>query len=139
MQGTRKMPFLDTSVIVRYLIGVPEDLARRSREIIDHLDDLQIGGVALAEAAFVLTRVYGAPREHVVDSLMGILGKANVSTFGLDKDFALQALLRCRQSGRVSFADALIWAEARSAGSEIVYSFDERFPSDGLEVRGRVS
>ena len=108
MQGTWKMPFLDTSVIVRYLIGVPEDLARRSREIIDQLDNLQIGGVALAEAAFVLTRVYGAPRENVVDSLMGILGKANVSTFGLDKEFALQALLMCRQSGRVSFADALI-------------------------------
>ncbi len=139
MQGIRKMPFLDTSVIVRYLIGAPEDLARRSMEIIDQLDNLQIGGVALAEAAFVLTRVYGVPREYVVDSLMGILGKANVSTFGLDKDIALQALLMCRQSGRVSFADALIWAEARSAGSEIVYSFDERFPSDGLDVRGRES
>ena len=129
------MPFLDTSVIARYLIGVPEDLARRSREIIDQLDNLQIDGVALAEAAFVLTRVYGAPREHVVDSLMGILGKANVSTFGLDKDFALQALLMCRPSGRVSIADALIWAAARSASSEIVYTFDQRFPSDGLEVR----
>ena len=139
MQGIRKMPFLDTSVIVRYLIGAPEDLARRSMEIIDQLDNLQIGGVALAEAAFVLTRVYGVPREYVVDSLMGILGKANVSTFGLNKDIALQALLMCRQSGRVSFADALIWAEARSAGSEIVYSFDERFPSDGLDVRGRES
>lgn len=133
------MPFLDTSVIVRYLIGAPEDLARRSMEIIDQLDNLQIGGVALAEAAFVLTRVYGVPREYVVDSLMGILGKANVSTFGLDKDIPLQALLMCRRSGRVSFADALIWAEARSAGSEIVYSFDERFPSDGLDVRGRES
>ena len=135
MQGIRKMPFLDTSVIVRYLIGAPEDLARRSMEIIDQLDNLQIGGVALAEAAFVLTRVYGASREHVVDSLMGILTKANISTFGLDKDLAIQALLMCRQSGRVSFADALIWASARSARSEIVYSFDQRFPSDGLEVR----
>ena len=129
------MPFLDTSVIVRYLIGVPEDLARRSGEIIDQLDNLQIGGVALAEAAFVLTRVYNAPRDNVADSLMGILGKANVSTFGLDKDFALQALLMCRQSGRVSFADALIWAEARSTGAEIVYAFDQSFPSDGLEIR----
>jgi len=129
------MPFLDTNVIVRYLIGVPEDLARRSREIIDQLDNLQIGGVALAEAAFVLTRVYNAPRDNVADSLMGILGKASVSTFGLDKEFALQALLMCRQSGRVSFADALIWAEARSAGSKVVYTFDPRFPSDGLELR----
>ncbi len=129
------MPFLDTSVVVRYLIGVPDDLARRAREIIDRLDDLQIGGVALAESAFVLTTVYRAPRPNVVDSLTELLRKANVSTFGMDKDLALQALLMCRRSGRVSFADALIWAEARSAGSETVYSFDQRFPSDGLELR----
>jgi len=130
------MPFLDTSVVVRYLIGVPDDLARRAREIIDQLDDLQIGGVALAETAFVLTTVYRAPRLNVVDSLTGLLRKANISTFGMDKDLALQALLMCRRSGRVSFADALIWAEARSAGSETVYSFDQRFPSDGLELQG---
>ena len=130
------MPFLDTSVVVRYLIGVPEDSARRAREIIDQSDDLQIGGVALAEAAYVLTTVYRAPRVSVVDSLTGFLTKANVSTFGLDQDLALQALLMCRPSGRVSFADALIWAEARSAGSEAVYTFDHRFPSDGLERRG---
>ena len=130
------MPFLDTSVVVRYLIGVPDDLARRAREIIDQLDDLQIGGVALAETAFVLTTVYRAPRLNVVDSLTELLRKANISTFGMDKDLALQALLMCRRSGRVSFADALIWAEARSAGSETVYSFDQRFPSDGLELRG---
>ena len=130
------MPFLDTSVVVRYLIGVPENRARRSREIIDGLDDLQIGGVALAEAAFVLTSVYRVPRHDVVESLMGFLGKANINTFGLDRDLALQALLMCRSSGRVSFADALIWAEARSAGSETVYTFDQRFPSDGLELRG---
>ena len=132
------MPFLDTSVIARYLIGVPDDLARQSREIIDQLDNLQISGVALAEAAFVLTRVYGAPREYVVDSLMGILTKANISTFGLDKDLAIQALQMCQPSGRVSFADALIWASARSAGSEIVYTFDQRFPSDGLELRASI-
>ena len=130
------MPFLDTSVVVRYLIGVPDDLARRAREIIDQLDDLQIGDVALAETAFVLTTVYRAPRLNVVDSLTELLRKANISTFGMDKDLALQALLMCRRSGRVSFADALIWAEARSAGSETVYSFDQRFPSDGLELRG---
>lgn len=136
IQKMHLMPFLDTSVLVRYLIGVPEGSARRSQEIVDQADDLQIGGVALAEAGFVLTRVYGAPREYVVDSLMRVLRKENVSTFGLDKDFALQALLMCRQSGRVSFADALIWAEARSAGAETIYTFDQRFPSDGLELIG---
>ena len=130
------MAFVDTSVVVRYLVGVPDDLARRAREIIDQIDDVQIGGVALSETAYVLTTVYRAPRHTVVDSVTAFLTKTNVSTFGLDKDLALQALLMCRPSGRVSFADALIWAEARSARSEAVYTFDQRFPSDGLELRG---
>lgn len=41
----------------------------------------------------------------------------------------------CRPSGRVSFGDAMVWAAARSAGVEVVYTFDRRFPSVGIEVR----
>ena len=52
----------------------------------------------------------------------------------LDKGLALQAMLLCKPSGRVSFADAMVWAAARSSGSKVVYSLDERFPDDGLEV-----
>ena len=41
----------------------------------------------------------------------------------------------CRPSGRVSFADALIWAAAHMTPGKVVYSLDERFPADGVEVR----
>ena len=35
-----------------------------------------------------------------------------------------------------TFADALVWAVARSAGDgSTVYSFDERFPGEGVEPR----
>ena len=37
----------------------------------------------------------------------------------------------CRPSGRVSFADALVWAAARSQTDASVYSLDERFPDEG--------
>jgi hypothetical protein len=40
----------------------------------------------------------------------------------------------CRDSGRVSIPDALIWAAARSAGNTPVYTLDRRFPADGIEV-----
>ena len=59
----------------------------------------------------------------------------DIEMLGLDKAIVLQALLVCRSSGETSFADALVWAAARSAGSEVVYSLDERFPADGLDVR----
>ena len=129
------MPFLDTSFVVRYLTGIPTDLAERAASVIDRAEDLRISGVAIVETAYVLTTFYQLPRVNVVDHLIAFLQKENISLFGLDKGLVLQALLMCRPSGRVSFADALIWAAARSASSGVVYSLDERFPDDQLDVR----
>ena len=127
--------FLDTSVVVRYLTGDPPDLADQAARIIDQQDDLQITDVVLAETAYVLTSVYQVPRDVVVDHLIALVQKENISPFALDMGLVLHALLLCRPSARVSFADGMIWAAARSAGAKVVYSLDERFPQDGLEVR----
>ena len=51
------------------------------------------------------------------------------------KETLLQALLLCRPSGRISFADALVWAAAIETEDKIVYSLDARFPHDGIEIR----
>lgn len=127
--------FLDTSMVVRYLTGDPPELAEQAAQIIDHEEGLWITDVVLAEAAYVLTSVYQVPRPIVVDHLIAFLQKANISPFALDKGVVLQALLLCKPSGRVSFADAMVWAAARSAGSRVIYTLDARFPSDGLELR----
>ena len=107
--------------------GDPPDQAAR---IIDQQDDLQITDVVLAETAYVLTSVYQVPRDVVVDHLIALVQKENISPFALDMGLVLHALLLCRPSARVSFADAI-----RSAGAKVVYSLDERFPRNGLEVR----
>lgn len=127
--------FLDTNVLVRYLTGDPPKASEEATRIIDGVEDLVITEVALAETAYVLMSVYYVPRELAVDKLIAFLQKENIEPFSIDRGLLLQALLLCRQSGRVSFADALIWAAARSAGAKVVYSFDKRFPTDGLEVR----
>ena len=126
---------LDTSFVVRYLMGTPADTSQQASEVIDSVEELQISGVALAETAYVLTRVYQVPRGRAADQLIDLVQKENISLTGLTKDLAVLGFLMCRPSGRVSFADALIWAAARSGGSEVVYTFDRRFPGDGLEVR----
>lgn len=125
---------LDTSMLVRYLTGDPPDLATVSAGVIDGEEELLVTDVVLAETAYVLTSVYRVPRDLVVDHLIALLRKANIDTFRLDKDVVLEALLLCRPSGRVSFADALVWAAARSEAGTRVYSFDERFPDDGITV-----
>ena len=124
---------LDTSVVVRYLSGVPPQMAERSARIVDQEDGLQVTDVVLAEAALVLTSFYDVPREAIVDGLIGLLRKDNISVFRLDKDHVCEALMLCRPSGRVSFPDALIWAAARS-GQQAVYTFDKQFPTDGIDL-----
>lgn len=119
---------LDTSVLVRYLVGVPVDQAVKARTRIDGDQPVAIPVVALAEAAFVLTRVYRLPTPEVVDALVGLLGRVNVSVHELPSALAIEALLLCRPSGRVSFADALIWAAARTTPERRVVTFDQRFP-----------
>ena len=127
--------FLDTSMVVRYLTRDVPELAEKAASVIDGEEDLRIIGVVLAETGHVLRTTYHISREDVADHLIEFVRKTNIQTYGIDKSLVLQGLLMCRPSARVSFADALIWASARSAGADVVYSLDQRFPSDGLEVR----
>lgn len=127
--------FVDTSVVVRYLTGDTPKLADRAAEVLDAEAELRLTDVVIVEAAYVLSTVYGIPREAIVDALIALIQKKSVTLFALEKQYALEALLLCRPPGRVSFADAFIWAAARSDGAEAIYSFDERFPAEGIEVR----
>ena len=126
---------LDTNVIVRYLVRNVPDMARRAAEIIEGPEQLLVTDVVLAETAYVLQSVYSIRRDLIVDALVAFVSRRNIGVLGLEKDLVLQALLLCRPSGRVSFADALVWAAARSSRIAAIYSFDERFPGDGLEIR----
>ncbi len=125
---------LDTSILVRYLTGDPPHLAEISAQVIDGDRTLLVTDVVIVETAYVLQSVYRVPRTAIVDSLMALLRKANLHTFRLQKDLVLSALLLCRPSGRVSFADALVWAAARSQVGAAVYSLDQRFPTEAITV-----
>ena len=124
---------LDTSIIVRYLTNDPPAMARASAEVIERDEDLRISDLVLAEAAYVLTSFYGVPREAIVDSLIDMLRLENVQAASVDTDIACEALLLCRDSRRISFADALLWAEARTERLP-VHTMDRRFPDDGITV-----
>lgn len=127
--------FLDTAVLIRYLTGDSPELSPLSRLIVEQVEGLTITSVAIAETAWVLESVYSVPRDAIVAGLTELLERANIHTFELNKRLLIEALLLCRPR-RVSFPDALIWAAARYAGDSTVYSFDRRFPAEGIEVRG---
>jgi predicted nucleic acid-binding protein len=110
-------------------------MADRAMAVIESDQNLGISAVALAETAHVLRSVYGRPREQIVDSLIDLVQRENIVPHGLDRATLVEALRLCRPSGRVSIPDALLWAEARSSGSGVVFSFDRQFPALGIEVR----
>ncbi len=128
-------PFIDTNVIVRHLAGEPAEQAAEATRIIEEVENLQVPGVALTETAFVLRSVYHVSRETIVDKLTDLVQRDNISIYAMDKNLVLEGLMMCRPSGRVSIADAMIWAAARTDRASAIYTFDRRFPSDGIEIR----
>ncbi len=110
-------------------------MCARATQIIEQVDDLKVTEGVLAETAFVLSSVYQMPRSKVVDLIIALIKKANLSTYALNKHLVLEGLIMCRPSGRVSFADAMLWAAARTDEASVMYSMDERFPDDGLKIR----
>ncbi len=128
------MDALDTNVLVRYFLQDDPEKGPAPARLVDGAPELGISLVALAETAFVLSRSYGVPREQVVDRLVGLLRKRNIESLGIDKTMVASALLLCRPSGHVNYADALINAEARAHAVDRLYTFDERFPPEGLTL-----
>lgn len=135
MQANYPESFVDTNIIVRYLTGEPPQQAAEAVRIIREGQNLWLPDVVFTETAYVLGNRYGFPREFIIDHMIALVEMDNISVYAMDKSIVLEGLMMCRPSGRVSVADAMIWAAARSAEARTIYTFDRRFPSDGIELR----
>lgn len=124
---------LDANPVLRYLLADHPDHFARSQALIESARSFRISVLTLAEIGYVLTRVAGVPREDAVDAMIDLLERENIEAHEVDTDLAIQALRLCRSSGRVNFGDALLWAIARTSSAR-VWTFDERFPSQGIQV-----
>ena len=111
-------------------------MAAAARQLLDSGTTLYLTDGILGETAYVLMSVYKVPRAAIVDALLDLVAKANIELWQLDEERVIEALLLCRDSGRVSFADAMLWASANSSRTARVYTFDRRFPGEGVEVVG---
>jgi predicted nucleic acid-binding protein len=127
--------FLDSNVALRYLVRDNEPMFLAARQLIDSDEALYLTHAIIAEIAHVLLSVYGVSRSHVVEAIVGLLGKDNIHVSVDNSPELRDALLLCRDSGRVSIDDALLWATARASRNPVVYTFDRRFPAPGISVR----
>jgi predicted nucleic acid-binding protein len=123
---------VDTSVIVRYLVGTPPAQAKRAARLIDNAPEVGLPLASLLETAHVLRTQYGVERADVVEVLIELLTRANTTLLGLPKADALAALVRARSVAGGPILDALIAATARWADAVPLYSFDQQMAMHGV-------
>ena len=127
---------VDTSVVVRYLVGSPAGQARRAAALID-VESAEIGVsvVALAECAHVLRTQYEVDRREIIDALIGFIQRANVRVLEIRGDVVVEALVRARSMPGRPIPDALIVAAALSTGALPLATFDRDQRPYGIEIR----
>jgi len=126
---------VDSSFLVRYLTDDPPALAERAAAVLDGTEPLLLCKTLLMESVYVLGSVYKLSRQEIVNALSAPMQKVNLIPAHLPKARVLEALQLRRPSRRVSFADALPWAEAREQRSAKIHTFDRRFPAQGMALR----
>jgi predicted nucleic acid-binding protein len=127
---------VDTSVVVRYLVGTPPAQARRAATLIDD-DAIEIGVsvVALAECAHVLRTQYGVEQRAIIDALIDFVQRDNVRVVDGDTGLVVAMLVRARSLSGRPIPDAMIVASLASAGAIPIATFDRDQQRYGVAVR----
>jgi predicted nucleic acid-binding protein len=116
---------LDTSVVVRYLVGTPEAQARRAAALIDDVQtQFGVSLVALAECAHVLRSQYSIEQRDIIDALIGFIQRENIQVLGLRTGILVEQLVRARGLPGRPIPDALIVASTVAADAVPLATFD---------------
>lgn len=126
---------VDTSVLVRYLVGTPVAQARRAAALIDGDEEIGISPVALVECAHVLRTQYGVEREDILDSLIGLVQRENLRVLGMRTDLLVAMLVRARQLPGRPIPDALILAASMGSDALPLATFDRDQRRYGVPTR----
>ena len=126
---------VDTSVLVRYLVGTPEAEARRAAKLVDGEELIGVSSVAIAECAHVLRTQYGVDRADIIESLIGVVRRENVRVLGQRADLVAATLVRARGIPGRPIPDALIVAASLEADALPLATFDRGQARYGVAVR----
>jgi predicted nucleic acid-binding protein len=126
---------VDTSVLVRYLVGTPAAQARKAAALVDGPDEIGVSQVVLAECAHVLRTQYGIERVDILDSLIALVQRENVRMLGLRTDVLLGMLVRARQLPSRPLPDALIVATSLAFDALPLATFDRDQRQYGVATR----
>jgi predicted nucleic acid-binding protein len=129
-EKTRRV-HVDANVILRFLLGEPEDQAHASKAIFDRAAQREltvvIHPVVCAEVIYVLTspRLAAYPRRQVADVLRGVLALEGVEV--TDLHVVLKALRQFEETN-LDWVDSLLLAYSPDIP---VYTFDQAMVAAG--------
>jgi predicted nucleic-acid-binding protein len=116
---------VDTNVIVRLLVEDDEAQTARARDLFVQVRAqtglVYISDVVLVETAWVLRACYRFDRGAIADVLRDLLDSSELT---FTSAAAIEQALEAFVAGRGDFSDYMIREHGRSAGAEVVYSFD---------------
>jgi predicted nucleic-acid-binding protein len=100
---------LDTSVVLRLLLGQPEDQALRAQAYLDRLarrgDQPVASDLVVAEAYFALQHHYGVPKKEALQALRQMFAAGEIIPTGTAADVLAEANLATAKPG---FVDRMI-------------------------------
>ena len=106
------MTGLDTSVIVRLLVGEPLDQATKANELLDELflrgEHACVSDIVISEVYFALQYHYNVPKKEALKSIRNMLDSGDVVSTGVAQE-VLQ--IQNLASAKPGFVDRLILAD----------------------------
>jgi predicted nucleic-acid-binding protein len=129
--------YLDTNVIISYLLDAPADMAEGARVCFEAAARgdirLLVTPTTLAEAVWVLGAAYHKQRTDIADLMLEFMTAEGIDSQNRDEVTLALSLYKERN---VDFADALLAARCLLAAPPVIYSFDRHFDRiPGVERR----
>lgn len=112
---------LDTSVVLRLLLGQPADQAARAVACLDHLSQrghqAVISDLVVAETYFALQHHYGVSKQSALEGLERLFGDGEIRPLGVAAEVLAAGVAASAKPG---FVDRLIHAAYTRAADEML-------------------
>ncbi len=119
-----KKKIVDTNVILRFLLGEPENQAKMAETIFSSAkkETLFIPDIVIAEVIFVLLSYYKKEKQEIIDTLSNLLLS---EVFDCNRSIILTALKKY-ETKSISFIDAYLLALRTENNYEEIITFDKK-------------
>ena len=122
---------VDTNILVRFLVNDDPEQARKAKDLVHQLDDVEarayVSDIVLCEIVWVLGSCYGFDRVQIALALKKLVGARQLR---FDANDQILRAISAYESSKGDFADYLIREHATAAGCDSIVTFDKSLHGD---------